>query len=300
MPMLSHPRVPAALSLLLLAVLVGACAGATARPSSVGSPMPTGTSGPSPSPAAGAIDHPSAATDVVLRVGEEGGFMMMEAVMSRVPRFTLYGDGRVVVSSAAQAAKGQVGVNGLPVEVLRETRLTEDELQAVLRNALVEGKVGIAKEEFPVLVMDVPTTVIELHAGGVDKRIKAAGLSLEPQPGPDLPVLTALARLVDRLVAIPTDADYVATSSVAILAETEPAPGVTAAPWPWPDTRPAAFAKPPPEDPFGFTRHVLTPPEADAVGVVPGGSGGPFPLEGPDGKTYLVVVRPALPDEAAR
>jgi hypothetical protein len=31
---------------------------------------------------------------------------------------------------------------------------------------------------------------------------------------------------------------------------------------------------------------------------VPGEGAGPFTFDGPDGKTYVVVVRPALPEEA--
>ena len=223
--------------------------------------------------------------------------MMMEWVMARVPRFTLYGDGRVLISAPAESAKA--APDTLPAEVLRETRLSEDEVQAVLRSALVDGKVGVAKEEFPVTVMDVPTTVIELQAGGIAKRIAIAGLGMEPPPGPDAAVLTALARLVERLVAIPTDTDYAPPASVAVLAQMEPAPGTATTAWPWPDTAPQAFVQPPPDDPFGFTTHLLTPDESEAIDTEPGDAAGPFTFDGPDGKSYVVVVRPALPEEAA-
>ena len=295
MPTPSRSLLPA---VLLFAALAAACGGSAAAPSTGGPFTTAAPAAASPVPDADHIDHPTGPTDIVLRVGEEGGFMMMESVMARVPRFTLYGDGRVLISTPAESAKA-APVNGLPAEVLRETHLTEDEVQAVLRSALVDGKVGIAKEAFPVMVMDVPTTVIELHAGGVDKRISVAGLGMEPPPGPDAAVLTALAKLVERLVAIPTDADYVAPASVAILSPTEPAPGTATTPWPWPDTPPQAFVQPPPADPFGFTTHLLTPAESEAIGAAPGGSAGPFTFDGPDGKTYVVVVRPALPEELA-
>ncbi len=293
MPTPSRLLVPAAF---VLAALVAACGGSAAAPSVTGSarePAAASTALPD----ADHIAHPTGATDIVLRVGEEGGFMMMESVMARVPRFTLYGDGRVLISTPAAAKAAPV--NGLPADVLRETRLTEDEVQALLRAAIIDGKIGIAKEEFPVMVMDVPTTVIELHAGGVDKQVKVAGLGMEPPPGPDAAVLAALAELVERLVAIPTDADYVAPASVAVLAPTELASGTATAPWPWPDTAPQAFVQPPPGDPFGFTSHPLTPAESEAIGIAPGEAAGPFTYDGPDGKTYVVVVRPAMPEEAA-
>jgi hypothetical protein len=294
------------LAIVFLSVLLAACSSGAGQPSTAGgggagSPG-AGASGGStstPSPNPDAIDHPTGATDIVLRVGEQGGFMMMEAVMSRVPMFTLYGDGRVVIAQFPEAAPGQAGLNGVPQQVLRETHFSEDQVQGLLQYALVEGKVGIAKESFPVFVMDVPDTVIELHAGGVDKTIKVAGLGMDPQPGPDAAVLTSLAELVAKIQSITADQDYAATASLAILNATEPAPGVTAQPWPWPDTAPSDFTQPKPNDPFGFTSHVLSAAESDAIGIAPGEWSAPLTLAGPDGKTYAVIVRPALPEEAA-
>jgi hypothetical protein len=296
MPTPSRQLMPAMLILAALVAVVAACGGSSTAPPTGGSTPDADASAATPVPDADHIDHPTGPTDIVLRVGEEGGFMMMESVMARVPRFTLYGDGRVLISEPAESAKAAPGM--LPAEVLRETRLSEDEVQAVLRSALVDGKVGVAKEEFPVMVMDVPTTVIELRAGGIAKRIAVAGLGMEPPPGPDAAALAALAKLVERLVAIPTDADYAAPASVAVLAQTEPAPGTGTTAWPWPDTAPAAFAQPP-QDAFGFSTHLLTPDDSEAIATEPGDAAGPLTFEGPDGKAYVVVVRPALPEEAA-
>jgi hypothetical protein len=285
---------------LALAVLIAACSAAGAG-SGVSAPGTSGAPGAG-SPAASAtldpdaIDHPTGARDIVLRVGEEGGFTMMEVVMARLPLFTLYGDGRVLVAQQAEAAKGQAGINGVPQMVLRQAHLDEDQVQAILRNALIDGKVGIAKEEFPITVMDVPTTVIELHAGGVDKRVKVAGLSMDPPPGPDAPVLSALARLVERLQAIPVSEDYVPPAQLAVLQVTELAPGTKAEPWPWTDLAPAAFSQPAPNDPFGYPTHLLTPDQVSALGPDAAPS---RTFAGPDGKAYVVVVRPALPEEVA-
>jgi hypothetical protein len=286
-------------ALVVLAALavtgLAACSGAGSAASPAGSPATAEQSAAATTRPADFIDHPTGSTDVVLRVGEEGGFMMMEFVMARVPKFTLYGDGRVLISTPVACKVGPGG--SCPPATLREAHLTEDQVQAVLRGALVDGQLGVAKEEFPVHVMDVPTTVIELHAGGVDKAVKVAGLGMDVPPGPDAAVLTSLATLVDRLMAIPTTDDYTAPASVAVLAETEAGAGATAAPWPWPDLAPSDFAKPPPDDPFGFTTHVLTATQADALGITAGDGGGPFTFAGPDTKTYTVVVRPALPEE---
>ncbi|HEY3334891.1 MAG TPA: hypothetical protein VGK16_06585 [Candidatus Limnocylindrales bacterium] len=302
----SRPVAPVATGLVLAALLAactglgGTAAGSGGGGADAGTPGPASPAGSeAPSRAdPDVIDHPNGSTDIVLRVGEEGGFMMMEAVMSRIPAFTLYGDGRVLVARDP-AARGEAGLNGLPQQVLREARLTEDQVQGLLHFALFDGMLGVSREEFPILVMDVPTTVFELHAGGIDKTVRVAGLGMDPQPGPDSVVLKALARLAERLGTIAADADYVAPASVAILAETEPAPGTAVADWPWPGLAPAAFVTPPPDDPFGFTSHLLTDAEATAVGVANGASAAPATYRTSSGKSYVVVVRPALPEEAA-
>ncbi len=43
------------------------------------------------------IEHPTGAGDIVLRAATRGGFMRLETVMSRLPEFTLYGDGRALI-----------------------------------------------------------------------------------------------------------------------------------------------------------------------------------------------------------
>lgn len=304
---------------LALAVLLAACGGVAGQPAGGGGdgggtgasgdavqPGSTDTgSGATAAPEASAsqaadfIDHPTGAADIVLRVGEEGGFMMMEAVMSRMPAFTLYGDGRVVTATVPQA-KSQAGINGAPQQVLHETRLTEDQVQSLLRYALFDGMLGVSKEEFPILVMDVPTTVIELHAGGIDKVVKVAGLGMDPQPGPDAVVLKALAGLVANLQSVVATDDYVATQSIAIIAETQPDPAAgVPAPWPWTDLAPGAFHAPAANDPFGFTSHLLSDAQAQAIGIANGGSA-PATTWQSGTKSYVVVVRPALPDEAAK
>src|SRR4051794_22095504 len=135
-------RLGSAVLVVLAASLVAGCS----APGRASRDTTGGSAGASTSAAGGAaanlsdadaIAHPTGPTDIVLRVGDEGGFMMMEAVMSRVPRFTLYGDGRALIAQDATTAKGQAGINGAPGQVLTETRLTEAQVQDLLRFALV-------------------------------------------------------------------------------------------------------------------------------------------------------------------
>jgi hypothetical protein len=257
----------------------------------VTSPSPTVTVAP------GAIDHPTGASDVVLRVGLRGGFVMINHVLARVPLFTLYGDGRVLLVPA--------DASGDPGTPLRETRLTEDQVQALLAHALTDGGLGLAPPQVGAgLVMDLPETVFEVHAGGVDKTVVAGLLTAEPPPGPDAAAIRALTALVDDLRAIPTATDYDPPAFVAVIAEAEPDPALPASQWPWPDLSPAAFSRPADDALVAFPSHLLGTEELAALEgalgmpVGPGGATG-LRLDGPDGKAYLVEVRPALPDELA-
>lgn len=289
-------RPPASVAVLALAAVVSLAAcgssggGATASPAPSPAASPSSPASPTP---ADAITHATGVTDVVLRVAIESGFVRMETVMGRVPLFTLYGDGRVLV------VPEDPGIEPVRGPVLRETRLTEDEVQRLLRYALVDGQLGIAHQDYPAMVMDAPSTVFTIHTGDVDKRVVVNALSSDPAPGPDAAAYRAFASLLARLQAIPTAADFQAEQSVAILAETEHAPGVATAPWPWPDLSPGDFVQPAEGDPVPFPRHLLSTAQATAAGSDPSTGAAVLNLDGPDGRTYVVVIRPALPDETA-
>jgi hypothetical protein len=300
-----------ALPAVALALVLAACGG-SAAPSSTpatgqagGTPDTGGQSaGSQPSPEASpaapdpdSIDHATGPLDVVLRVTETGGFVIMDYAMARVPLFTLYGDGRVIVvpDPFAKAAPGDPNA---PLQI-RETRLAEPEIQALLRYALTEGGLGLAKARYDALVMDLPTTIIQLTAADATKTVEIGGLAAEPQPGPDAPALTALAGLVTQLRAISTSVAYEPGRTMAVLAETEPAQGVARLAWPWEDLAPADFPQPVDGDPIPFPAHLLSEAQADAAAVETGGPSATLTLDGPDGKAYIVVLRPALPEEIA-
>jgi hypothetical protein len=282
----------------LAALIVAACAGPT---SSAPSPAASGTAAPtapaaSPTPEADRIDHPTGPNDIVLRAGTQGGFVRLETVMSRVPEFTLYGDGRALLLPPEAADPGAGGDQPLPV--LREAHLTEDEVQALLRFALVEGRLGTARDDYPGN-MDAASTVFELHADGVDRRIVVGGLTDDPAPGPDAEAVRAFAELLDRLRSIKTDADYASDGVVAVLAEVEPQPGAALEPWPFAELLPRDFPQPADDAAIPLPSKVLTADEAAqakaALGEVPLLTH----VTGPDAHDYALLLRPALPDELA-
>ena len=280
-----------------------ASAGESAAPASA---APSG-SAPSPTATVGAIDHPTGAGDVVLRASTRGGFVRLETVISRMPEFTLYGDGRaLILPEGADTLGGGGGLNpgaagSGPVAspTLREVRLTEDEVQALLTYAITDGHLGTARDAYLGGIMDAPSTVFEINAGGVDRSILVTGLTPDPEPGPDAAAIKAFATLVSKLRSIGTTDDYRADGVEAVIAETEPAPGVALHDWPWTDLAPADFPQPPDDAAVPFPSRLLDAAQGDAVASQMSGGGAIDNVRGPDGKAYLLLLRPALPEEVA-
>ena len=304
---MSNPSPPAIVVALAAMLTLAGCASATgtavpvavaptpaASPGPAESPVATPTSTPAAPLPADVIVHPTGPTDIVLRASTQGGFVRMEVVMGRVPEFTLYGDGRVLLLPE------DIDADPAVPRSLREVRLSEDEVQRVLAFALVEGRLGVARDAYLAGNIDAPSTVFEIHAGGVDKTVLVTGLVPDPEPGPDAVDLTAFASLLTRLRAMPATAGYAPDAYVAILAETEADPAQPAGRWPWPDLAPADFKRPGDSDPVPFPKLVLTAGQVAAldVAVRPAGLAGQR-MVGPDGKVYVVAVVPALPEAVA-
>jgi hypothetical protein len=280
-------------------------AGSQAASSIASSAAPSATA----APAGDTLDHPTGPGDIVLRAGTRGGFIRLETVMSRLPEFTLYGDGRVLILPTEEAATGGGGGGGLnpaaggagPIvpQTLREGRLTEPEIEALLKYALTDGRLGTARDAYLGGIMDAPSTVFEVDGGGVHKSVLVTGLTPDPQPGPDAATIKAFASLMDKLRSIPTTGTYVSDRIEAVLAESDAAPGVPLGVWPWTDLKPADFPPPPDGAAIQFPSRLLT--AAQAAAVADETASGPVlqSVKGPDGKTYSLLLRPALPEEIA-
>ena len=295
-------------SVVALTLLVSACTGSggSAAPSVSPGDLPSGapTEQPSGSPAeVGAIEHPTGATDIVLRYDVGGGLMMAGWAASQVPTFTLYGDGTVVFRNTTQEMPPAVGsvTRGNP---LRIAKLSEAQIQDLLEFAIGTSGLGAAREQYDnPMVTDVGTTTFTIDAGGVKKEVNIYALGMETEGVPDMPARRAFDALAQRLSdfdqggAIPTDV-YAPTAYRGILMDGTGMvdPGIIA--WPWTDIAPSDFKGPADPNAFQLAQRTLMPEEVEALGVQdPEGGFQSLLISGPDGKTYSFSLRPLLPDE---
>ena len=301
-----------ALALSALLVVAGCSGAATvsqtpAATSRGASGSPAGPSQPpasAPAPTVGAIDHPTGATDVVLRLEQGGGFAPMEMTAAQAPTFTLYGNGVIVFQPKVENAP-QADANGVIHAVPWHTaKLDEGQIQDLLEFAIGTGGLGTARDSYiQGGIADAPNTIFTLNAGGIEKTVVVNALAEGGSAGADAAARASFAKLADRLRdfdqggSIPTDV-YQPDRYRAVLMDRD-AQGVGAVAWPWPNLKPSDFVA----DANGnggatFPHRTLTTAELDAIGVkdAVGGLQGVV-IASPNGKTYTLIVRPLLPDE---
>lgn len=194
-------HMPSAAALLALFVL-SACA-ATGAPTSPGSPDPQPSDGGG---GGGAIEHPTGADEPILVVENVGGFVPVDFMVTQVPAFALYGDGRVVMPGMQT-----LEFPGPALPPLVERRLSEEGIQAVL--SAVEGTnlFGSSRDLRGAanIVADAADTVFTVHAGGREVTVSIYGLGtvtpdmeLPGMPAGELEAHEALLALNDRLMLL--------------------------------------------------------------------------------------------------
>jgi hypothetical protein len=303
-------RRPAIAGLLVLGLLAAACvASPAATPPASATPTPSAPqSSPSPShspsPTPG-ITHRTGPRDLLLRVSTQGGFVAIELLASRVPTFSLYGDGRLIMGT--DGGGGAINQPAGPKPPLKSAKLDETTVQEILDTALGKGGLATARDAYiDNAIMDAPGTVFEVHAGGVDRKVLVKGHVDESSPGPDDVALKNFDELQVYLqnvaaTAAPTATDYTPEGFAGVLVELEAGqqPPTKPLAWPWPDLVPKDFTVPPSDEEVAFPEHDLAPAQVDALtlGTVTGAYTG-ITLNGPDGKRYSLTIRPLLPDQA--
>lgn len=305
-----------AASLLLAACTGGAPSTPGVAPSADPPAGPSGSPGTSPaaSPSAptGEIAHPTGATDLVLRLGEGGGFVMPAFAMMQSPPFSLYGDGTVVYRPASEPFPETKPGEPMRLPPLRVATMTEEQVQLLLRDALGPGGLGMARERYDnQQVADASTSVFTIDADGRQKQVSAYALGIGPadpaNPGPDDEILAAMAAFAERLRNFDQEVAKGAATDVgllqpdsfrAFLLEDGFSQGPVR-PWPWPTFGPEDFAVVEDGTGFGVPSRILSGLEVSLLGVEnPEGGISGILLAGPDGKTYTLGLRPLLPDEA--
>ncbi len=287
-------RTAAAALGLLVAAGCTTPAAPSATPTGTGSPGTPTAAPPTASPVAGAVNHPTGATDVVLRM-ETGAGMILEANMVAAPSFTLYGDGMVIFRDPTAVPPEPIG--GVRREVpFSAVRLGAEGMQALLKEALGPGGLAIATGPDPGMTADIPTTTFSITADGQTKQVSITGLSPDLHPQ-DAVVAAALGRLAEQLDGFGADiAGEVAFAPAAYRGVLLPVeqPFGPVVPWPWPDIEPDDFV--------GGANNlfkVRTLTEADVAAIGIDGVGGGFSglnLQS-EGKVYAFALRPLLPDE---
>jgi hypothetical protein len=128
----------------------------------------TGTTG------GGAIEHPTGASDLVLRVEDTGGFVPYELTLTRMPSWSLFGDGGLIT----QGAQPEI-YPGPALPSLLVTRISEEAIQAILRAARDAGLMnGDASYDYP-CITDVTTTVFTVDAGRATSVVSAYALGAD-------------------------------------------------------------------------------------------------------------------------
>jgi len=148
------------LALLATALLVSACG----RLSDDGGT--TGSSG-----GGNGIDHPTRADQLVLRLEYQGGFVPYEYNLKRVPGWSLFGDGTVIVEGPViEIYPGPAMPN------LLAFTLTEEAVQTILEAARDAGLLdGDASYGYP-CIADAADTVFTVSAGGTTSVVSAYAL----------------------------------------------------------------------------------------------------------------------------
>jgi hypothetical protein len=284
-------------------------AGSTAQPTSgptaeptatpVPTPEPTPTPlPPSPTPEVGQIDHPTGATDVVLRLESGGGMVPFGFFATQAPAFTLYGDNTVIFRPSTDPAG-----TGFPPFV--RAVMNAAQVDALLRFALTQGHLAGARESYSAGgIADAPTTYFTINAAGIKKLVSVYGLGIATdQMGADAADFLAFGQLgavlgdfekeVRKGQVVSADI-YVPRQYRAVLIDSQGMEGAVA--WPWTDLTPADFAT----DPDNSSTHLaaISADQAGHIATMPSGGLPGIAVLSPDGtKQFTLSLRPLLPGD---
>jgi hypothetical protein len=211
----SSPRTPFSRRTLLVsmvaapvfAAVIAACGDDTleSADSTAGSSSTVPPADAPDTPAAGAIEHPTGADDVVLRYGFDGGFVAPGTMFVRLPSLLISGDGRVFAPGVTT-----MEFPGAMVSPMSVRTITEAGIQTLLTAADQAGLLAPPPDyTAEMTVADVQDTVVSLSAGGSTYTHSAYALGFETDdqgnPEPEsTPARVALLEYTQLLSDLPS------------------------------------------------------------------------------------------------
>ncbi len=281
-------------ALAALATVVTACAKAVADPGS-GSPSPTG------------IAHATGAGDLLVQVRIEGGFTAPSYIWTRIPVFSLYGDGSAITAGVEDMIYPGAALPSMNVQIVDEAGI-----QAILQAAIDAGlEDGTDHTDFgSTMISDAATTVFTFDADGVSHTVKVYALGeLTERPqgmsADEYAARQALADLERKLETVSTwlpagsvgpSKPYEAAGSRLLVSDYRPEAHLTEPPLAWPLASSLAQFGDPTDDP-GSRCGVVT--GDDWTGALEPAAQGANQLTPwtSDGARFGILFRPLLPDE---
>jgi hypothetical protein len=249
-------------------------------------------------PAGPRIDHPTGSDELVLRVELRDGFVPFELTLTRVPSWSLYGDGRVIVEGP------QIAIYpGPTLPALLVFRLTEEGVQAVLAAARDAGLMDRDASYPNPCITDLPTTVFTTTAEGRTTVVSADALGMGPSgcPGVDddarAELMAFWSKVLDLASWLPEDQlgpeePYVAAEVRIYVRPYRAEPGLAQEPIAWPLEPLAGFGEPS----EGMRCGVVRGAELEALRPLLERANQLTPWESAGGR-YGLLLRPLLPDE---
>lgn len=199
---------PSRASLLVALLVLSACGSVGGSPAASDGPEDPSASPDAGGGAGGGIEHPTGSDEAILVVDSVGGFVPVDFLVTQVPSFALFGDGRVVMMGMQT-----LEFPGPALPALIERKLTEDGIQAILEAVEASGQFGSSRDLRGAanMVADAADTRFTVNAGGREVTVSVYGLGLL-MPGmevPDMPAgeaeaHEALSALNDQLLMIDT------------------------------------------------------------------------------------------------
>ena len=228
----------------------------------------------------------------------------------QVPYFSLYGDGTVIYRSASAPFPEQKPGEPMRFPPLRVATMTEEQVQALLRDALGDGGLGVAGPRYENLqVADAPTAVFTVNADGRQRRVSAYALGMASptrrtrtrtrRSSPRWPPSPSACATSTRRSRRGTGSPRASTSRTASGRPSSRAASSMASRGPGRGRRSGRKgSRGRRRNGSGFPSRAISGLEVSLLGIEePEGGVSGISLRAPNGTVYVLGIRPLLPDE---